>query len=202
MAERDVDEILDTALYKRDNVHDLLIEMKNTSELMIDLAYSALLTNSKEIAEEVSSLEEKMDDLEYEIVSLLMLSARNREEAADLSGILRVALATEDIADSAEDIANVVVRGIGDHPIYKSFLTETEEQIVKVTIKTGSGITGKTLGEIRLSSNTGCYIRAIRRGNIWIYTPNRNTKLFDGDMLIATGSESAVEKLKSIVGES
>ena len=32
------------------SIEDMLVEMKNTSELMVDLAYSALLFNNKEIA--------------------------------------------------------------------------------------------------------------------------------------------------------
>jgi len=39
------------------------VELKNTSELMIDLAYSSLMLNSKELAEEVERLEEYMDKL-------------------------------------------------------------------------------------------------------------------------------------------
>ncbi|MHA1603310.1 MAG: potassium channel family protein, partial [Candidatus Freyarchaeota archaeon] len=35
------------------SIEDMLVEMKNTSELMVDLAYSALLFNNKEIAEEL-----------------------------------------------------------------------------------------------------------------------------------------------------
>ena len=43
--------------YKPIPVHDLLLEMKNLSELMIDLAYSAALFNDKELAEDVIELE-------------------------------------------------------------------------------------------------------------------------------------------------
>ena len=199
MTEREVDEIVDESILRKRNVKDILIEMKDTSELMVDLAYSALLTNSKEIAEEVTDLEKEMDDLEYEIVAKLMLSARTPEDSADLSGILRVALATENISDSAEDIANVIIRGIGDHPIYQSVLSETEEQVVKLKINENSELISKTLGGVRMSSNTGCYIRAIKRGSAWIYNPNKDTKLFEGDLMIASGSESAVEALKKMV---
>ncbi|PKP54489.1 MAG: potassium channel protein [Candidatus Altiarchaeales archaeon HGW-Altiarchaeales-3] len=198
MTEREVDDIVDESILRKRNVKDILIEMKDTSELMVDLAYSALLTNSKEIAKEVTELEKEMDDLEYEIIAKLMLSARTHEDAADLSGILRVAIATENISDSAEDIANVIIRGIGDHPIYRSVLSETEEQVVKVIVKENSELVGKTLGGVRMSSNTGCYIRAIKRGSAWIYNPNKNTKLFEDDVLIASGSESAVDMLKAM----
>ena len=125
MSEQDVeevDEIVDNAISSHRNVKDILVEIKDTSELMVDLAYSALLTNSVDIAEEVQKLERQMDDLRYEIEAMLLLSARTPDDAADMSGILHVAVAAENIADSAEDIADVVLRGIGDHPIYKKML--------------------------------------------------------------------------------
>jgi uncharacterized protein with PhoU and TrkA domain len=44
-------------------VRETLIMMKDISELMIDLAYSAALFNNRELAEEVMELERKMDTL-------------------------------------------------------------------------------------------------------------------------------------------
>jgi uncharacterized protein with PhoU and TrkA domain len=194
----DVDEIVDQAISRKRNVKDILVEMKDTSELMVDLAYSALFTNSKDISEEVQKLEQRVDDLRYEIETLLLLAARTPEEAADLSGIMHVAVATENIADSAEDIADVVLRGVGDHPIYKTMLGEAEEQVVRTEVAKGSELDGKTLGEFRVSTKTGCYIRAIRRGGEWIYNPKKDTKILEGDILIASGSENSVNLLKEL----
>lgn len=49
------------------SIKDILIEMKNLSELMVDLAYSAVLFNSKDAANEVLKLENKVNSLNYEI---------------------------------------------------------------------------------------------------------------------------------------
>lgn len=196
--EEEVDDIVEHAISEKRTVKDILVEMKDTSELMIDLAYSALLTNSKEIAEEVQELEAKMDDLQYEIESLLMLSARTPEDAADLSGILHVATSAENISDSAEDIVDIVIRGVGDHPIYKSFLDESEERVRRIKVGKNSKIESKTIGKSKVLKITGCYIRAIRRGNKWIYNPKKDTRLRENDILIANGSESSLEKLGEI----
>ena len=40
-------------------IESMLLELKDTSEFMIDLAYSSLLYNNVEIAEEVEFLEKK-----------------------------------------------------------------------------------------------------------------------------------------------
>ncbi|RJS73499.1 potassium channel protein, partial [ANME-2 cluster archaeon] len=47
------------------SMKDLLIDMKDTSELMMDLAYSAVIYDDREIAMEVIRLEENMDTLGY-----------------------------------------------------------------------------------------------------------------------------------------
>ena len=44
-----------------DELDLMLLELKDTSELMIDLAYSSLLYNNREIAEEVFQMEEALD---------------------------------------------------------------------------------------------------------------------------------------------
>ncbi|RLI90363.1 MAG: potassium channel protein [Candidatus Altiarchaeales archaeon] len=196
--EHEVDEIVERAVSHGRSVKDVLIEMKNTSELMVDLAYSSLLTNSREIAEEVQRLEKVMDDLQYEIEALLLLSARNVEEAADLAGILHVALAAENIADSAEDIIDVVIRGIGDHPIYQTMISESEEQIARIVVGPNSELVNKSLGELRLSKRIGAYIRAIRRGNRWIYHPDKKTVIKEGDILIVKGDKPAIESLRAM----
>ena len=70
------------------NIKELLIEMKDTSELMIDLAYSAMIYDNEEIAEEVVHLEENMEMLDYHIKMVTMLSARRIEDAEQLLGVL------------------------------------------------------------------------------------------------------------------
>jgi uncharacterized protein with PhoU and TrkA domain len=200
MTEEDIelDDIAEEAIQRKRNVKDILVEMKDTSELIIDLAYSALLTNSKDISNEVEDLEELMDNLQYEISIMSMLAARNPEEAADLSGILQVARSAEKISDAARDIVDVVLRGVGDHPIYQDLMKEAEEHIHKLIVSEGSDLADKTLGEYRLLSETGCFVRAIKRGSRWIYNPRKNTRIMRGDLLIVIGVRESIEKLGRI----
>lgn len=58
--------------YRPAPVRETLIQMKDISELMIDLAYSSALFNNKELAEEVMALESKVDDLVYLLIMNLM----------------------------------------------------------------------------------------------------------------------------------
>lgn len=177
------------------SVKDILIEMKNLSELMVDLAYSALLFNSRDAAEEVIKLENKVDRLNYEIKKESLLAARSVEDAEKLTALLEVGEAAENIANSAKDIADLVLRGIEPHPVFKMVMEESDEIIVKVTIREGSELAGKSLGDLLLATRTGMRVIAIRRGESWIYGPDRNTVLAENDTLIAKGNEAGAELL-------
>ncbi|HPT73764.1 MAG TPA: PhoU domain-containing protein, partial [Methanomassiliicoccaceae archaeon] len=56
-------------------LEDMLLEIKDTSELMVDLAYSSLLYDNQEIAEEVIQLHGRMEELGDEIEELAIKRA-------------------------------------------------------------------------------------------------------------------------------
>ena len=66
------------------SIKNLLIEMKNMSELMVDLAYSAVLFNSKAAAEEVIELENDINEMNYEIKKESLVAAHSYEDAEKL----------------------------------------------------------------------------------------------------------------------
>ena len=65
---------------------DKLAELKDTSELMIDLAYSSLLLNNRYLAEEVQALEERMDELHTKFEQRVLSSGFKPEESKDFLG--------------------------------------------------------------------------------------------------------------------
>ncbi len=180
------------------NVKDRLIEMKNVSELMLDLGYSAALFGNKEIANEVSRLEKKMDQLIYEIRISAILSARNREDAEKMSGILQIAEAAEKISNASGDIANIVLEDIELPPEFKGYLTKANEVISKKKVKLGEGA-NNSLGKLKLESRTGFRVIAIRRGDNWIYNPGKETILEKNDVIIARGSHEGRKDFHEII---
>ena len=60
------------------SVKDILIEMKNLSELMVDLAYSSVLFQNKDAAEEVLNLEDRVNSLNYEIKKQFLLHLKRK----------------------------------------------------------------------------------------------------------------------------
>ena len=65
------------------NVKDLLIQLKDASELMVDLAYAAVFFNEDKLAREVARLESRMSDDLRELRATAMLAARSPEMYRD-----------------------------------------------------------------------------------------------------------------------
>ena len=185
--------------YKPIPVRELLVEMKNLSELMIDLAYSSALFNDKELAEDVLALEEHIDTLEYLLGIEIMIAARgDLKDAQALIGVSTVAAATDKISDAAADIAAIVTRNIGVHPIVSSIFEKVEERLMKATVKEGSVIIGKKIGKLDLAARMGVDIIAIRRNREWIINPKDAERIFVGDTLITRGAPVGSKEFKDL----
>lgn len=179
-------------------IEELFLEMKDTSELMIDLAYSALIYDSREIAEEVFNLEEMIDELNANIQKKSVASAVNDGNVEKALVMLRLANCIESIADGAMEIADVVLRDIEPHPILKMSVMESDTIITRVAVDGKSVLVDKTLGETKLTSKTGMWVIAIRREKSWFFGPDENTILKKGDIILARGPKEAEEDLIKI----
>jgi uncharacterized protein with PhoU and TrkA domain len=184
--------------YKPIPVSDLLVEMKNLSELMIDLAYSAALFNDKELAEDVIELESRIDTLAYLLDMEIMIAARDAKDAETLIGVSTVAAAADKISDAAADIAAIVTRNIGIHPIIGEIFEKVEERLMKATIKEGSVIAGKRIDQLDLAARMGVDIIAIRRNKDWILDPDETERIFLGDILITRGAPMGIKEFKDL----
>ena len=149
--------------YEPISVREALTEMKDVSEIMIDLAYSAALFNSHELAEEVLELEKRVDHLAYIIDMNTMLAARDAEDAKNLTAVTTVAAATNKISDSAADIASIVLKDIGIHPIVRKAFEQVEEQLARTIVEQDSILANKKIGDLELAAKIGVDIIAIRR---------------------------------------
>jgi uncharacterized protein with PhoU and TrkA domain len=184
--------------YKPIPVRELLLEMKNLSELMIDLAYSAALYNDKDLAEDVLALESRVDTLAYLLEMEIMVASRNPKGAEAMVGISIVASSTNKISDAAADIAAIVTRNIGVHPMVGQIFEKVEEHLMKVTVKPNSTIVKKTIDELDLAPRMGIDIIAIRRNKDWILDPKGKERVFQGDVLITRGAPSGIEAFKDL----
>ena len=176
-----------------------IVELKDTSELMMDLAYSALLLNSRELAEEVRMLEEKVDRLHTEFELLVLSSCVKPEDARGLLGLIRMGVVTEQIADAAAEIAEVVLRGEEPHPVLRMVIEDADETVERAVVSEDSPLVGKTLKEARIPEETGMWVLVIRRGERWM-RPRPGTVIQAGDVVIASGYAEGEEDFRRLIG--
>ena len=181
--------------YEPTSVKELLVEMKDTSELLIDLAYSAVLHQSENIAREVLELEHRMDILQMRARMSLILAARNPSEAEQLAPVLGIVAGADKVSDAAGDIAKIVLEDIGLPDAMRGALSEAVEVLVRGTIAPDSPYAGRTLLDINLESETGVRVIAIRRDDDWILNPGPETVLKRNDVTILRGPEPNIEEV-------
>ena len=177
---------------------DTLVELKDTSELMLDLAYSSIILNSPELAREVQELEEHMDELHTRFELLVLSSGFTPDESKDFLGLIRLGVVTEEIADAAAKLGEIVLRRLKPHPILKLAVEEAEETVTSAQVSEDSILNGKTIKEARIADETGMWILAIKRGKRWI-RPKPTTRIQAGDVLIASGYAEGEEDFKMLV---
>ncbi len=171
------------------NAKDVLVDMKDISGSMLDLAYSAVLYSNPEIAKEVFKLEEKMHSLLYKLRISTMLGARNLEDAIEFAGILQIASAAEKISNAASDIAKIAtsvdITGYLDREDF-------EEAVLNVKITPTSVLKGKTLKGLKLETEAGMRVLAIKRGSKWMYSPDKDERLLLDDLIITSGPTEGI----------
>lgn len=182
--------------YEPKSVKEMLTDMKDTSELVIDLAYAAIIFDSVEMAEEVEALEERLDKLLYHIRLNAMLAARTVKDAEQLAGILQVANAAENISNAAGDLVKILDTDIRHRPFLPFLLADADEKTRLVTVASESSLAGKNLESLNVEQDSGMRIIAVKRRGRWFYDPQDDFVLASGDILVAIGVEDGYQYLK------
>ena len=190
----------DVALTDLDRAVDVLVEMKNLSEVAVGLAYSALVLADRGLAAEVRHLEDRLDEMKDHLELWVLRSAGGDLDPAELRGLLHLAEAAEDIGDQAQAMVWLVEKDEELHPILGIALGEADEVVVRYPVATGSTTDGATLSELRLNIEPGFTVLAVRRGGGYLYRPRGPVRLADGDEIIASGPEEGRALLARMCG--
>jgi uncharacterized protein with PhoU and TrkA domain len=190
----------DIVLSDLDRAVDMLVEMKNSAEVAVGLAYSALLFNDQALAAEVSSLEQRSDDVHDKLESWILRSALEARNPDDLRGLLRIADASEMIFDAARGMTRLVERGEELHPVIAAALVESDEVGYEGIIVEGAQAAGHSIKELAVETETGMLVLAVQRGRRWTYRPKPRFVFEAGDRIIAIGPSDGGEELDKILG--
>lgn len=176
-------------------VQELLTEMKDISEVIVDLAYASLMYNSRAMASKVNELEDEMDELKYAMRVKALLAARTKEDARELSGILQIASAADRISHAAGEIVDLLDVPPEKRPFITNLINESDEKIRMVRVSPRSDMAGNTIEKLGVEANTGMKIIAMKNRYGWIYDPDDDVKIRAGDDLIVRGTEDGGNRL-------
>src|SRR5512147_1916065 len=126
-------------------VKDLLIELKDASELMVDLAYAAVFFNEEKIDDEVMRLDTRSGDLLRRLRTMAMLAARSPEDAEGMAGVLWIADAVQRIGAAASDVARVIAARLGIPDALRPDLRHADEMTARVRVREDAQVIGRTL---------------------------------------------------------
>jgi uncharacterized protein with PhoU and TrkA domain len=190
----------DPTITDLDRAVDVLVEMKNISEVAVGLAYSALLFYDQSLAAEVNHLEDRLDEMRERLEVWVLRAAAEQIDPSPLRGLLHLGSAAEQLGDSAQQMVWLVEQGEEMHPVLGLALGDSDEVIARVPVGAGSSLEGKTLREAKLELETGTYLLAIRRAGRYIYRPRGLVRLEAGDELIAIGPDDGRDRLAELAG--
>jgi uncharacterized protein with PhoU and TrkA domain len=182
------------------NVKELLIEAKDVSELMVDLAYAAVFFNDGALAEEVEVLEERLDTYLRHLREIAMLAARSPEDAEAMGGVLQIGVAIEKMGEAASDIARVVQAKLGIPDVLRPDLRHADEIVGRVRVREAAPCVGRSLKDLMLPMETGMWLLAIRRGTEWEFDPQADSVISEGDVLLYQGPEEGVALIRELAG--
>jgi uncharacterized protein with PhoU and TrkA domain len=183
-----------------DRAVDVLVEMKNVSEVAIGLAYSALLFNDQSLAAEVAHLEDRLDEMRERLEVWVLRSAAEQVEPSPLRGLLHLGGAAEELGDAAQQMVWLVEENEEMHPVLAIALGDSDEVIARIPVSAGSALDGTTIADAQLELETGFYLLAIRRAGRYLYRPRGSVQLQAGDELIASGPDEGRERLAELGG--
>ena len=182
------------------NLRTLLAEAKDTSELMVDLAYAAVYFGDPEMADEVRDLESNMTELVADMRSLAVLGVRHRREAPGMGRVLQVISAIERIGNDAVNIARTVSHQLGIPARLVEELSDAEEVSHRVVVAEGSTMARRALVDLELPVLTGMRVLAIRGGDGWTTTVSGGRILVPGDVLFLEGPPGGIPAVRELAG--
>ena len=178
---------------------EMLLDMKEKAAFMVDLAYSSIIYDNRDLADEVYELEEFIDDLNDRFQRLAIRDVKADELDVDEAlAMIQLALASEMIADGAREIADVQLRDVELHPIVRESIMESNEVFVRGIIDHSSVLADRPLGDMELASETSMWIIALKRDGRWIYDVDKHTVLRPGDVVLARGAREGMQHFTAL----
>ncbi|MBN1215197.1 MAG: hypothetical protein JXA99_07105 [Candidatus Lokiarchaeota archaeon] len=183
--------------YQPISLKEILKQMKQNIDLMIDLAYSAIKFGSKELANEVYKIEQKIHELTFLLnFQIIQTQAGGLEKAKELEPIVVMGYSIDKISDALSDIARVIFINSDIADFTQLMWDFVPEPIVKIKVNEGCTFINAQRKNIHFRSHYGVDLIAIRRKDKWSF--ENNDIILDKDRLIVKGELEPLMELKSV----
>ncbi|MEM2142388.1 MAG: TrkA C-terminal domain-containing protein [Candidatus Thorarchaeota archaeon] len=180
----------------RHTLAQAILNLKETSEFMVSLAYAAVTYQDSDLAQEVEDLEYKFDeDCDRVLKEVMSLEDLDVNRKWTLTGVV---FAAEEIADAAWEMAQVQLRGLPTHEVMRSVMQEADDIVARLQVRPGSRLVGKTLDELALDDEHGIYVQSVKRDGKWIHRPKGKMQLKTGDVLIVDGYRKGLDEVRAM----
>ncbi len=163
---------------------DLLVTMKESAELLVDLAYLYALEGPSGVKKLIWTTEDKVDKLQNELTEeVLRLFKTDLMDLKTLMAYLRLADSFEEIADAAIKIAFGVTAQHKPYTLLEEVVDDSSEVVDYVIVSKDSSYIGKTIKEVELTDEF-FQILAIKKKGRFFFLPDDKKLIRAGDGLV------------------
>ena len=163
---------------------DLLVTMKESAELIVDLAYLFAFEELPKLKSLILSAEDKIDNLQFELIEeVLRLYKQDMIGKKTLMAYLRMADSLEEIADAAIKISFGVTARHKPYTILEEVVDDSSEALDYISVTKDSPYVGKTVKEAELLDDF-FQILAVRKKGQYFLLPDDDEKIKAGDGLL------------------
>ncbi|MEM4260284.1 MAG: TrkA C-terminal domain-containing protein [Candidatus Woesearchaeota archaeon] len=173
------------------NIKENILKLKDMSELMVDLSYSAVFLHDTKICKEVEDMFNNFEKIEEEIYRALF-KIRDISDEERLY-IMEITDRIKGIADNAKELSRVS-KNKKQPDIIQDIFSNAEKRVIVEKVPKTSIYVKKTIGELKIRTLTRGTIVGIKRNDNWIFNINKDTTLDAGDEIVLVGS-AHTEKL-------
>jgi uncharacterized protein with PhoU and TrkA domain len=175
-----------------------LIQLKNKSELSINLAFSAVLLNDQKLANEVMRLEKELDHLDKSLgLQALKLNSNTLEEQEKILTLIKFSKALEEISDAGLYIIQPFILDMERHPLLSDIVQEGDEKFSIYEVDNDSEAVDCSIGEFEKRVHgifVVCLYRESNKG--YLFDPSENYIIKSGDTLIIKAYGRQKKRLK------
>ncbi len=163
---------------------DLLVTMKESAELLVDLAYLYALEGPSGVKKLIWTTEDKVDKLQNELTEeVLRLFKTDLMDLKTLMAYLRMADSFEEIADAAIKIAFGVTAQHKPYTLLEEVVDDSSEVVDYIIVSKDSSYIGKTIKEVELTDDF-FQILAIKKKGRFFFLPDDKKLIRAGDGLV------------------